>query len=51
MKHNSNKLPLKTILINFLNHVESLENQRTPDNTYESEFQVNYSFPSRILDL
>lgn len=40
MKHIPDKIPLKTILINFLNHVSSLENQRSPDNTYESEFQV-----------
>lgn len=40
MKEDTERTPLRTILTNFLNHIETLENQRTPDNTYESEFQV-----------
>ena len=33
--------PLKTVLQNFLNHVETLERQKKEEeNTYEKEFQV-----------
>ena len=35
------RVPLKTILQNFLNHVDSMESQkRERDNAYEQEFQV-----------
>lgn len=39
MKEDLERTPLRTILTNFLNHIDTLENQRT-HNTYESEFQV-----------
>jgi hypothetical protein len=46
----SERLPLKTVLQNFLNHVETLESQRSDaDNTYEKEFQVSPLLPG-ILD-
>ena len=36
------RVPLKTILQNFLNHVESLEaRKREGDDAYEKEFQVS----------
>ena len=36
------KVPLKTILQNFLNHVESLETRkREGEDAYEKEFQVD----------
>ena len=36
------RVPLKTILQNFLNHVDSMETQkRERDNPFEQEFQVN----------
>ena len=35
------RVPLKTILQNFLNHVENLEaRKREGDDAYEKEFQV-----------
>ena len=35
------KIPLKTILTNFLNHVETLEAKREEgEDLYEKEFQV-----------
>ena len=43
------KLPLKTILQNFLNHVESLEaRKREGDDAYEKEFQVRASGVRRV---
>jgi hypothetical protein len=39
------RVPLKTILQNFLNHVESLEvRKREGDDAYEKEFQVFLTF-------
>lgn len=38
------KLPLRTILQNFINHVDTLEAKRTEgDDQYEQEFQVRTS--------
>lgn len=39
MKEEHERTPLRTILQNFLNHIESLEIQRIED-SYEKEFQV-----------
>ena len=37
------RVPLKTILQNFLNHVENLEaRKREGDDAYEKEFQVSF---------
>lgn len=42
------RVPLKTILQNFLNHVDSMESEkRERDNPFEKEFQVK----CRILSL
>lgn len=43
---NQHRVPLKTILQNFLNHVEDLENRRIndTDDAYEKEFQVHMYF-------
>ena len=39
------RLPLKTILQNFLNHVDSLETRkRAGDDAYDQEFQVSYNY-------
>ena len=39
------RVPLKTILQNFLNHVDSLESRkRGRDDAYEQEFQVSLSY-------
>ena len=39
------RVPLKTILQNFLNHVENLEaRKREGDDAYEKEFQVRVFF-------
>ena len=46
MKEEKEEIPLKTILQNFLNHVENLEvareefNNGQGDDQYEKEFQV-----------
>ena len=46
MKEEKEEIPLKTILQNFLNHVENLEvareefNNGEGDDQYEKEFQV-----------
>lgn len=40
MKEDQERTPLRTILTNFLNHIENLESQRSPEDSYESEFQV-----------
>ena len=38
----SGRAPLKTILLNFLNHVSDLEARKSEgENTYEKEFQVS----------
>ena len=38
------RVPLKTILQNFLNHVENLEaRKREGDDAYEKEFQVSFA--------
>ena len=38
----SGRGPLKTILLNFLNHVSDLEARKSEgENTYEKEFQVS----------
>ena len=46
------RLPLKTVLQNFLNHVDSMEiAKRERDNPFEKEFQVRDEFdsqPSRL---
>lgn len=39
MKEEQERTPLRTILQNFLNHIESLEIQRVED-SYDKEFQV-----------
>ena len=40
-KEDGEKIPLKTILTNFLNHVETLEVKREEgEDLYEKEFQV-----------
>jgi hypothetical protein len=39
MKEEHERTPLRTILQNFLNHIESLEIQRIEE-SYEKEFQV-----------
>ncbi len=46
------RVPLKTILQNFLNHVETLEAQKNEgENTYEKEFQVRTScFGKRAMN-
>lgn len=39
------RVPLKTILQNFLNHVENLEARvREGDDAYEKEFQVSFLY-------
>uniref|UniRef100_A0A1B6KNM2 protein-tyrosine-phosphatase n=2 Tax=Graphocephala atropunctata TaxID=36148 RepID=A0A1B6KNM2_9HEMI len=48
MKEEIERIPLRTILSNFLNHIDTLENQRTPSNTYESEFQELKLFSESI---
>ena len=49
--HNGPRVPLKTILQNFLNHVENLEARaREGDDAYEKEFQVKrFKMPCNIL--
>ena len=43
-KEDGEKIPLKTILTNFLNHVETLEVKREEgEDLYEKEFQVKRS--------
>ena len=47
----SRRVPLKTILTNFLNHVQTLEAQQREDegeNTYEKEFQELKSFSDHL---
>ena len=48
---NGPRVPLKTILQNFLNHVENLEARaREGDDAYEKEFQVKpFKMPCNIL--
>ena len=42
MKEDKEEIPLKTILQNFLNHVETLEAARDEgEDQYEKEFQVD----------
>ena len=44
-KEDGEKIPLKTILTNFLNHVETLEVKREEgEDLYEKEFQVRVAF-------
>ena len=44
-KEDGEKIPLKTILTNFLNHVETLEVKREEgEDLYEKEFQVRSPF-------
>ena len=44
-KEDGEKIPLKTILTNFLNHVETLEVKREEgEDLYEKEFQVRVTF-------
>ena len=44
-KEDGEKIPLKTILTNFLNHVETLEVKREEgEDLYEKEFQVRITF-------
>ena len=45
---NQHRVPLKTILQNFLSHVEDLENRRMndTDDAYEKEFQVMHKWVS-----
>lgn len=45
MKETTEPIPLKTILQNFLNHVETLETKKNEgEDLYEKEFQVNNNF-------
>ena len=48
MRNNSTggeRVPLKTVLQNFLNHVDDLEaRRREGDDAYDKEFQVCFSF-------
>ncbi|XP_026281011.2 uncharacterized protein LOC113208281 isoform X8 [Frankliniella occidentalis] len=39
MKEDKGRTPLRIILNNFLNHIEKLESLRSPDDSYEKEFQ------------
>ncbi|XP_034239838.1 formin-like protein 20 isoform X2 [Thrips palmi] len=39
MKEDKGRTPLRIILHNFLNHIEKLESQRSPEDSYEKEFQ------------
>ena len=49
-KEDGEKIPLKTILTNFLNHVETLEVKREEgEDLYEKEFQVRFTFPGSPL--
>lgn len=34
------RVPLRVVLRNFLNHIENLESQSCPEKSYEAEFQV-----------
>lgn len=34
------RTPLRTVLRNFLNHIEKLESSINPEKSYEAEFQV-----------
>ena len=44
-KEDGEKIPLKTILTNFLNHVETLEVKREEgEDLYEKEFQVRMAY-------
>ena len=46
------KIPLKTILKNFLNHVENIETKRIEgEDPYEREFQASYKFNGFHLSL
>ena len=48
---NGPRVPLKTILQNFLNHVENLEARaREGDDAYEKEFQVKLPKHESILN-
>ena len=48
---NGPRVPLKTILQNFLNHVENLEARaREGDDAYEKEFQVKLPKRESILN-
>lgn len=40
MKEDKGRIPLRIILNNFLNHIEKLESHRSPEDSYEKEFQV-----------
>ena len=49
-KEDGEKIPLKTILTNFLNHVETLEVKREEgEDLYEKEFQVRVTFAASAL--
>lgn len=50
MKEEHERTPLRTILQNFLNHIESLEIQRIED-SYEKEFQVLLLFRRKSQNL
>jgi len=44
MVEEKSRVPLKTILQNFLNHVENLEvRKRARDDAYDQEFQVRHT--------
>ena len=45
-----NKIPLKVILKNFLNHVETIEKQRSEgeEDTYEREFNMLKAFSDEL---
>ena len=48
---NGPRVPLKTILQNFLNHVENLEARaREGDDAYEKEFQVKLPKSKSVLN-
>ncbi|XP_054280017.1 uncharacterized protein LOC128998066 isoform X2 [Macrosteles quadrilineatus] len=48
MKEDTERTPLRTILTNFLNHIDTLENQRNPEKSYEAEFQELKLFSESI---
>ena len=38
------KLPLRTVLTNFINHVDTLENKKQQgEDQYDTEFQVSWA--------
>uniref|UniRef100_A0A1B6E8P0 protein-tyrosine-phosphatase n=1 Tax=Clastoptera arizonana TaxID=38151 RepID=A0A1B6E8P0_9HEMI len=48
MKEEQERTPLRTILTNFLNHIENLEARRPTEDSYETEFQELKLFSESI---